>query len=180
MIEAEDSDEGTLLPAWTSRQLLREVQTTIRTDDRDALESSEEAMVMMRVLEMFVPGYRTGPDHRGWVMAALGGLHFTLEAIRSKLGIEPTMEKLAESYAQMELESFPTTPEGLAKSVGQYRQHGIIVAKTTVATSDGVEREVMFSPMSQTTYEGKPFVKGELLHAVDRMPTMRSLFADSP
>lgn len=145
-----------------STDILAEIETQLRQPDTD------KKMLLMQLKDCLNVACLEMDKEDGLTRGALGGIYYCLERLRqywNQDGQAPSLEALAEIYAEVELQRFDFEADQLARTKQHYSDENLLTQLHRVELRDGRSCFVMSSLRNQTTIDGRLIAQGEMLQS---------------
>lgn len=145
-----------------STDLLAEIETQLRQPDTD------KKMLLMQLKDCVNVAFLEVEKEDGLTRGALGGVFYCLERLRkywNQDGQAPSLEALAEIYAEVELQRFDFTQDQLTQTKQHYTDVNLLTQLHRVELSNGDSCFALSSLRNQTTLDGRLIAQGEMLES---------------
>lgn len=140
--------------------LLKEIETKLRTPDTD------KKMLLMQLKDCLNVAFLEVDKEDGLTRGALGGVFYCMERLRAywnQDGKAPSLEALAQIYADVELQRFDFDTHQFHETKVHYAKVNILTKIHRVDLLDGRSCYVMSADRNQTAIDGRLIAKGEML-----------------
>lgn len=145
-----------------STEILEEIETQLRKPETD------KQMLLMQLKDCINVAVLEMDKEDGLTRGALGGVFYCLERLRkhwNQDGKAPSMEALAEIYADVELQRFDFDQDQIKRTQQHYRDANLLAQLHRVELKDGRSCFVLSSIHNQTTLDGRLIARGEMLES---------------
>lgn len=147
----------------TYRQTLTQCQQHGRSPQQDRDNLVEEILTLAQYLHL-------NPEPGSIGLGALGGLSYCVQRLYEQFEATRPLERLAERYCEVELESYPDTQKMVNDMRMWAAKNGIVIRVIEIPVDGERSRFMFVSHMNQTSYDGQVFKEGEFVHIPNRFP----------
>lgn len=143
-------------------EILESLETQLRQPDTDRQFLASQLRVLAGVVAI------EDDIEDAMTQAALAGMYYTMDRLRRiwAKGAEPEpLEEMIQRYAEVELSRYAKDEEVVRDSIERFRSENMMASAAQVVGADGLKYTAFYSPINQTTIDGRRVMKYEAMSA---------------